>query len=153
MRCAGVDACRTLEGTEVSGMPYVLANMVGLALVVGSLASVLRWLTTGQPPRVLQPALDRARLWRAARRPAPEPMPPVLLALELGRLARHVRFVAQSNHPNKAERLMAARLAYDHALRDYCRAVDIPVPPVIRGLSHEQRFDMETALIGAGHEW
>jgi hypothetical protein len=77
----------------------------------------------------------------------------VLLALELSRLAAHVRFVDGADEPNKAERLMAARLAYDHALRDYCRAVDIPVPPAIRGLSREQRFDMEEALIGAGHEW
>lgn len=134
-------------------MPYILANVVGLALVMGALASCVRWLTTGRAPRVLQPVLDRARAWRAARRPRPEPIPPVLLALELSRLAGHVRVVDESNHPNKAERLMAARLAYDHALRDYCRAVDIPVPPAIRGLSQEQRFHMETALIGAGHEW
>ena len=73
--------------------------------------------------------------------------------LELSRLADHVRFVDESDLPRKAERLMAARLAYDHALRDYCRAVDIPVPKAIRGLSREQRFDMESALIGTGHEW
>jgi hypothetical protein len=77
----------------------------------------------------------------------------VLLALELSRLAAHVRYVDSADEPNKAERLMAARLAYDHTLRDYCRAVDIPVPAAIRGLSREQRFDMESALIGAGHEW
>ena len=89
----------------------------------------------------------------ARPRPRPEPVPPVLLALELSRLADHVRAVDESDLPSKAERLMAARLAYDHALRDYCRAVDIPVPTAIRGLSHEQRFDMESALIGAGHQW
>jgi hypothetical protein len=134
-------------------MPYVVANVAGLALVIGSLVSALRWVTTGQPPRLLQPAVDRAEAWRAARRPGPEPIPPVLLALELSRLAAHVQLVDESDHPNKAERLMAARLAYDHALRDYCRAVDIPVPQALHGLSSEQRFDMESALIGAGHEW
>jgi hypothetical protein len=134
-------------------MPYVVANVAGLALVIGSLASGVRWLTTGQPPRFLQPTVARVEAWRAARRPGPEPIPPVLLALELSRLAAHVRLVDESNHPNKAERLMAARLAYDHALRDYCRAVDIPVPSATRGLSREQRFDVESALIGAGHEW
>ena len=134
-------------------MPYVVANLVGLALVLCSFAGILRWLTTGLPPRFLRPAIDRARRWRAARRPPKEPIPPVLLALELSRLAQHIRLVDQSNHPNKAERLMAARLAYDHALRDYCRAVDIDVPQAIRGLSREQRFHMESALIGAGHEW
>jgi hypothetical protein len=86
-------------------------------------------------------------------RTPPEPVPPVLLALDLSRLADHVRRVEESDLPSKAERLMAARLAYDHVLRDYCRAVDIPTPPAVRGLSHEQRFDMESRLIGAGHEW
>jgi len=134
-------------------MPYVLGNVAGLALVVAGLVSGVRWLTTGTPPRALRPATGRVESWLASRRPVPEPVPPVLLALELDRLARHVRFVDQSDMLNKAERLMAARLAYDHALRDYCRAVDIPVPTAIRGLSREQRFDMESALIGAGHEW
>jgi hypothetical protein len=97
----------------------------------------------------------RALAWAAGvrPRPRPQPVPPVLLALDLSRLADHVRRVEESDLPSKAERLMAARLAYDHALRDYCRALDIPVPTAIRGLSHEQRFDMESRLIGAGHDW
>jgi hypothetical protein len=134
-------------------MPYVLGNVAGLALVIAAGVSGLRWWNTGEPPRVLRPAVDRAQAWLDGRRPAPEPIPPVLLALELSRLAAQVRYVEESDLPRKAERLMAARLAYDHALRDYCRAVDIPVPTAIRGLSREQRFDMESALIGAGHEW
>jgi len=134
-------------------MPYVLGNVAGLALVVGSLVGGLRWLTTGQPPRVVQPVVDRVQARLDSRRPVPQPIPPVLLALELSRLADHVRFVEGADLPRKAERLMAARLAYDHALRDYCRAVDIAVPAAVRGLSREQRFTMESALIGAGHEW
>ena len=134
-------------------MPYVLANVAGLALVTGALVSGVRWLTTGRPPRLLRPTVLRVETWRTSRRPAVEPIPPVLLALELSRLAAHIRHVEESNLPRKAERLMAARLAYDHALRDYCRAVDIPVPTAIRGLSREQRFHMESALIGAGHDW
>jgi hypothetical protein len=134
-------------------MPYVVGNVAGLALVVTAIVGGVRWLTTGQPPRLLRPPVDRATAWLDARRPPPPPMPPILLALELSRLASHVRYVEEADLPNKAERLMAARLAYDHALRDYCRAVDIPVPTAIRGLSREQRFDMEEALIGAGHEW
>ena len=134
-------------------MPYVLGNVAGLALVIAAGVSGLRWWNTGEAPRVLRPAVDRAQAWLDGRRPAPEPIPPVLLALELSRLAAHVRYVEESDLPRKAERLMAARLAYDHALRDYCRAVDIRVPTAIRGLSREQRFDMESALIGAGHEW
>jgi hypothetical protein len=134
-------------------MLYVLGNMAGLALFIATLVSGCRWLNTGRPPRVLRPAVRRVERWLDERRPPPEPLPPVLLALELSRLAAHVRHVDNTDEPNKAERLMAARLAYDHALRDYCRAVDIPVPAAIRGLSREQRFHMESALIGAGHEW
>jgi hypothetical protein len=134
-------------------MPSVLGNVAGLALVMGTLVSGVRWLTTGQPPRLLEPTVARAQSWRASRRPAVEPIPPVLLALELSRLAAHIRRVEEGDQPRKAERLMAARLAYDHALRDYCKAVDIPVPRAIRGLSREQRFHMESALIGAGHDW
>ena len=134
-------------------MPYVLGNVAGLALVIAVGVGGARWLNTGQPPRVVRPVVGRAQAWLDARRPPVEPLPPILLALELSRLAAHVRHVEESDLPNKAERLMAARLAYDHALRDYCRAVDIPVPTALRGLSREQRFDMESALIGAGHEW
>jgi hypothetical protein len=134
-------------------MPYVLGNVAGLALVIAAIVGGTRWLTSGQPPRLLRPAVDRVVARLDARRPPREPIPPILLALELSRLAQHVRFVDESDLPRKAERLMAARLAYDHALRDYCRAVDIPVPKAIRGLSREQRFDMESALIGTGHEW
>jgi hypothetical protein len=134
-------------------MPYVVGNVAGLALVFTGVIAGARWFNTGRPPRILRPAVDRAVARLDARRPRHEPLPPVLLALELSRLARHVRYVEESDLPRKAERLMAARLAYDHALRDYCRAVDIEVPTAIRGLSREQRFDMESALIGAGHEW
>lgn len=134
-------------------MPLLLGNVAGFALFVATGVGVLRWIGSGEPPKVLRPAVGWAKDKVDQRRPRPEPLPPILLALELSRLAAHVRRVEESNFPRKAERLMAARLAYDHALRDYCRAVDIPVPTAIRGLSREQRFDMESALIGAGHEW
>jgi hypothetical protein len=134
-------------------MPNVLGNVAGLVLVMGTLVSGVRWLTTGRPPRFVQPAVTRLEARRDLRRPVPEPIPPILLAMEQSRLAAHIRRVEAGDQPRKAERLMAARLAYDHALRDYCRAVDIPVPQAIRGLSREQRFHMESALIGAGHDW
>ncbi|SDO67660.1 hypothetical protein SAMN04489867_0299 [Pedococcus dokdonensis] len=134
-------------------MPNVAGNVAGLVLVIGTLVSGVRWLTTGRPPRILRPAIRRLQARRDLRRPVPEPIPPILLAMELSRLAAHIRRVEAGDQPRKAERLMAARLAYDHALRDYCRAVDIPVPTAIFGLSREQRFHMESALIGAGHDW
>ena len=87
------------------------------------------------------------------QRPKKEPVPPVLLALELARLAEHVRVVDADNQPWKAERLAASTLAYDLALRDYCRSVDLPVPEGRGSLSRTQRFEMESALITHGHDW
>ena len=86
-------------------------------------------------------------------RPKKEPLPPVLLALELARLAEHVREVEAGNQPWKAERLAASTLAYDLALRDYCRSVDLPVPEGRGSLSRSERFEMESALITHGHDW
>ncbi|MGA8979489.1 MAG: hypothetical protein WB473_10300 [Pedococcus sp.] len=134
-------------------MVDLLGNVAGLTLVVAVAAVIVRWVAKGSRPRPVRALCDGVDAWWARRHPQPEPLPPILLALEVSRLADHVRYVERSDLPNKAERLMAARLAYDHALRDYCRAVDIDVPTAIRGLSTEQRFHMESALIGAGHEW
>lgn len=87
------------------------------------------------------------------QRRLPEPLPPVLFGLELARLAEHVRQVEGDNQPWKAERLAASTLAYDLALRDYCRSVDLPVPEGHGSLSRRQRFEMESALITTGHDW
>lgn len=141
-------------------MVELLGNVAGLTLVVvvvvvavAVAVVIVRRMAKGSRPRPIRALSDAVDAWWARRHPQPEPLPPILLALEVGRLADHVRRVEHSDLPNKAERLMAARLAYDHTLRDYCRAVDIDVPTAIRGLSTEQRFHMESALIGTGHEW
>lgn len=89
---------------------------------------------------------------RRRRRPA-EPLAPVLLGLELARLAEHLRQVEAGNQPSKAERLAASTLAYDLALRDYCRSVDLPVPEGHGTLSRSQRFELESALLASGHDW
>lgn len=86
------------------------------------------------------------------RRPA-EALPPVLLGLELARMAEHVRQVEEGDQPWKAERLAASTLAYDLVLRDYCRSVDLPVPEGHGMLSRRERFEMESALITHGHDW
>ena len=86
------------------------------------------------------------------RRPA-EPLAPVLLGLELARLAEHLREVDEGNQPNKAERLAASTLAYDLALRDYCRTVDLPVPEGHGSLSRSERFELESNLLAHGHDW
>lgn len=86
-------------------------------------------------------------------RPTTEPVPPVLLGLELARLAELVRAVESDNQPWKAERLAASTLAYDLALRDYCRSVDLPVPDGRGCLTRSERFAMESALLTSGHDW
>ncbi len=123
------------------------------AAVVGVVAIGLRWLTSGTAPwpfRLLAPQVERAR---ARRRPPSEPVPPVLLGLELRRLAEKVREVDAGDQPAKAARLDACRWAYDYVLLEYCRAVDVPVPRSQVPLSERQRFAAESALISAGHEW
>ncbi len=88
--------------------------------------------------------------WR--RRPA-EPIPPVLIGLELRRLAEDIRRVEDGNQPAKAARLAASTWAYDYVLLDYCRSVNVPLPAERAPLTKRQRFDAEEALIGAGHDW
>ncbi|WP_353951962.1 hypothetical protein V6K52_00560 [Knoellia sp. S7-12] len=87
------------------------------------------------------------------RRQPDEPLPPVLLGLELSRMAEHLRLVEEGDQPWKAERLAASTLAYDLVLRDYCRSVDLPVPEGRGSLSRSQRFELESALITHGHDW
>ncbi len=89
----------------------------------------------------------------ARRRPPKEPLPTVLLGLELARMAEHLRQVEEGNQPSKAERLAASTLAYDLVLRDYCRSVDLPVPTGRGSLSRRQRFELEVDLITHGHDW
>ncbi|MFC7490458.1 MULTISPECIES: hypothetical protein [unclassified Knoellia] len=108
--------------------------------------------TLGMVALALLAALLAVVVAQRARRPA-EPLPPVLLGLELARMAKHVRLVEESDQPWKAERLAATTLAYDLVLRDYCRSVDLPVPEGRGSLSRSQRFEMESALITHGHDW
>lgn len=110
--------------------------------------------TLGMVALVLALLCALLSLGLAVRQRGPErSLPPVLLGLELARLAEHVRRVEQDDQPCKAERLAAGTLAYDLVLRDYCRSVDLPVPAGHGMLSRSQRFEMEAALISHGHDW
>ncbi|MFC7485392.1 hypothetical protein ACOCJ7_02610 [Knoellia sp. CPCC 206453] len=108
--------------------------------------------TLGMGALVMLSALLAVVVARQQCRPA-EPLPPVLLGLELARMAEHVRLVEEGDQPWKAERLAAITLAYDLVLRDYCRSVDLPVPEGRGSLSRSQRFELESALITHGHDW
>ena len=56
------------------------------------------------------------------QRPEKVPVPPGLLALELARLAEHVRAVEGGNQPRKAERLAAALRANLRRRKEQARA-------------------------------
>lgn len=130
-----------------------MGEVAALVTLAGLLWCAATSLQTGHPPRLLRPVADwvSARLGRV--RPASEPLPPVLLGLELRRMSEQVRRVEAGNQPSPAERLAVCNLAYDLVLRDYCRSVGIPVPAGRGPLSRDQRFAMESALISAGHDW
>lgn len=134
-------------------MLSILANVAGAVVFVGAALVAFRWLNTGQPAKPLRPVLAWFAARAERRRPSPEPLPPVLLGLELSRMGRAMRQVEAGDQPSKAERLAVCRLAYDQVLRDYCRSVGIPTPPGNGGLTAEQRFTMESALIAEGCDW
>jgi hypothetical protein len=131
----------------------VLGNVVGVVILLGAALVAFRWLNTGRPPRLLRPLVDWFVARAARRRPAHEPLPPVLLGLELRRMGEHMRQVEAGDQPSKAERLAVCRLAYDQVLREYCRSVGIPAPPGSGSLTPEERFAMESDLISEGYDW
>ena len=97
---------RTLGVTEVSGHAAVLGNVAGLALVVATFVS-RDALARPRAGHLGSCELDRrrAQAWRDRAPPAAGAVPPVLLALELSRLAAHIRRVEAGDLPRKAERL------------------------------------------------
>lgn len=133
-----------------------VAFLVALATVVAGCVGVsvlLDWAVSGSVPRLLRPV---ARLLERARDPfrrRPEPLPPVLLSLELVRISAELAKVEAGNQPAKATRVNACRWAYDRVLLEYCHAVDVPVPTEQVPLSEHDRLELETALVGAGHGW
>ncbi|MBP6995421.1 MAG: hypothetical protein KBB39_04680 [Phycicoccus sp.] len=125
-----------------------LCSPIGMLLVVSWL---LRWLPENQPPRWLAWLLTPLTRYAQARRPVPEPLPSILIELELRRIAHQLAVVERSDQPHKAQRVDAWRGAYDLALADLARSLgeDPPAPP----LSPSQRTDLELTLVGAGHSW
>ncbi len=131
----------------------LMANLAAVALVlVGELAAI-RWLVSGRAPWPLSRVQDKLEEIRERYREPPEPMPTVLLGLELRRLGELARRVDEGDQPAKAARLEACRWAYDHVLLEYCRTVDVPLPREGLPLTERQRLEAETALIAAGQEW
>lgn len=134
-------------------MEVALVNAAAFAALITTMLLGVRWWTTGRPPKVVTPVVHRIEVVFERSRPRREPMPPVLLALELRRLAEELRAVEDTVQPAKAERIASCTLAYDYALREYSRSVDIPTPAGVRGLTKRQRFELESLLTLRGHDW
>lgn len=135
---------------EWVGLGVMIAGIVALLAAIGA---VLDWASTGRVPRVARPF---ALLWDGLRRRLrrrPEPLPPVLLSLELRRISYELAKAESTREFAKATRVTACRWAYDRVLLDYCRAVDLPVMTDTVPLTASQRLDLETELVGAGHGW
>ena len=123
----------------------------------------LAWFCEGEPPRLLRPLIRRLRphaerLWawrrRALRRPVPQPLPPVLIGLELRRLELEIRRVEDGDAPHQAARLWAVLAAYDQLLLELCERVDVPTGDVgLPPLPSRERLTLEAELVAAGQDW
>ncbi|MFQ6170095.1 hypothetical protein ACK8HX_00690 [Oryzobacter sp. R7] len=119
------------------------------------LAECVRWVGGGPPPWLVRPLVPAAsRAWaRVRRRREPEPLPSVLLAMELRRLEAEVRRVEEGDAPHRAMRMRAALAAYDCLLLQLCERVgvetDVGLPPLPSG----ERLALEAELVAAGHDW
>ncbi|HET7822485.1 MAG TPA: hypothetical protein VFL10_13265 [Ornithinibacter sp.] len=129
----------------------------------GAQGAALNWFTGGQPPRLLRPLVRRLgprveRLGRWRRRvfgrPQPQPLPPVLIGMELRRLEVEIRRVEQGDAPHQAARLRAVLAAYDQLLLQLCERVDVPTDDVgLPPLPSRERLTLEAELVAAGHDW
>jgi len=124
---------------------------------------VLTWFTEGEPPRLLRPLVvrlrpraERLRHWRrrVLGRPEPQPIPPVLITLELRRLEGEIRRVEAGDAPHQAARLRAVLAAYDQLLIQLCQQVEVPTDDVsLPPLPSRQRLTLEAELVAAGQDW
>jgi len=140
---------------------------VGLVALPGiwvfAQGEALNWFIDGRPPRLLRPLATRLRphaervsAWRrrVLGRPQPQPLPPVLIGLELRRLEREIRRVEEGDAPHQAARLRAVLAAYDQLLIQLCERVDVPTDDVgLPPLPSRERLTLEAELVAAGHDW
>jgi hypothetical protein len=128
---------------------FVIVGSIVLACSVVS--SGLGWLLEGRTPFVVRVTTDRAG--RPRRRPQTTPDSPVLLELELRRIAARLQEEYESPQPAKAERVRGWVLAYDRVLIELCESCDLPPPRPVPPLSAAERFTVEHALVGTGRSW
>ena len=143
------------------------ALLLGFLLVLPGIWFVctgegLRWFAEGERPRLLRPLLARldphlVRLEKQRRRLLgrrdPEPVPPVLITLELRRLEAEIRKVEAGDAPHQAARLRAVLAAYDQVLLELCERLDLPTDVGMPPLPSRERLAIEAELVAAGHDW
>lgn len=157
-----------MRAAALLAMLVVLPGFLYIVLFQG-----LGWLCGGDRPWFARAAV-RAFRWvgpLARRTPRPaavvdglervglvsrrrsEPVPPVLLVLELRRLAAEVQRIEASDHPYPAARLAAALAAYDHVLVQLCSHASLPTPIGLLPLDPRDRLGLETDLVASGVDW
>ncbi|CAN7362746.1 hypothetical protein [Knoellia sp. LjRoot47] len=135
-------------------LPVYAAVTARVVLALDAAWAVLRYATSGQAPRPYNAVTDRVEAWRDDRRPRPEPVPVPVLAAQLRRLSDQVQRISDSDRPAKALHLRAALLAYDDGLLRACSELGVRPPAgASRGMSREQRFSTESALLASGFAW
>lgn len=138
---------------ELALLTGVLVLLPAACFVVQGRA--VRWFLEGEPPRALQPVVDRVTpVYRRlrGRRPS-QPLPPVLLCMELRRLEAEIRRVEEGNAPHRAMRLRAVLAAYDQLLLELCERLDLPTDVGLVPLPSRERLALEAELVAAGHDW
>lgn len=131
---------------------YVVVVLV-IMVVLDLVYAAARWALSGRAPFPFRTLAARLDDRRDARRPRPEPIPPVLLGLELRRLGEEVRRIADSDLPAKSVRIAACTAAYDDVLIRTCRGLGVQEPQGPVPLRPSQRFEAESALVAAGFDW
>lgn len=119
-------------------------------------SEALKWLCEGETPKALRPvarALRRAQQDLGLGPRVEEPLPDILLTLELRRLAAEVQKAEMSQQPHRAARRAAALAAYDRVLVELCESADLPTTSGLPPLSARHRLELETGLVSSGLDW
>lgn len=147
---AVVGAIAGPDDEEVGMDALILITIVaGAFWIVGA---ALTWLVEDVVPAPLRP-LSRGVAGRYRRRRGEEPLPDVLLELELRRLAAGVQREHSARAPGQAERIRSWMLAYDWVLIELGERCAVEPPRRSPPLSRAERGHLEHALVGQGRSW
>lgn len=128
-----------MRSTLVRVNQPVLAG-VGVFLLIAVAPTALLWLAL-RVPAVVEAVAE----WRRARRPRPAGPPIETLVVDVRRLRRELRRPARTH-----VRRTACLQAYDDALLDLCRALEV-APPALDGADRAfSRLQAEAAVEAAG---